>query len=258
MGNPFSSPVYSDGIDRAPRDPQQLRQGWGYLEALRRNVPGQWSDNRWEQVNHFKDVIYVAGRRIMSLFFGSTYAACARKRPSPRQDHLRPRRFGREGGRRVLARGPGPGLPAIDDPEHPLARLLSRPNPHESMGRVTAKGNPAVPAHRRLPAWCVPNAKSRPVELYPLRTPFLYPQPPSHQYPNGSWRVTANGAGVDDEPPVRGGGGAVLPGEEGAAAPEPAPHHRLRRVQSAHGRGRATRRPAGDRRRAARARWTTA
>ena len=223
MGTPFAAPVYSDGIDRARRDPAQLKQGWVYLEALRRNPPGQWGADRWEQVNHFRDIIYVAGRRVMSLFFAATYTPARRKRPRRGKTTFGPGGTVAKSVGRSAREGRDEDYTPIDDCDHPLYRLATRPNPHESMGRVTAKGILQYLLTGVYPAWCVPNANGRPVELYPLRTPFLYPQPPSPQYPRGAWRVTATGQGWMTNLPFGASAGTVLPGEEVARLLNPHP-----------------------------------
>jgi len=223
MGTTFSAPVYSDGIDRARRDPAQLKQGWAYLEALRRNPPGQWGADRWEQVNHFKDIIYVAGRRVMSLFFAATYTPARRKRPRRGKTTFGPAGTVAKSVGQSSREGRDEDYTPIDDCDHPLYRLATRPNPHESMGRVTAKGILQYLLTGVYPAWCVPNANGRPVELYPLRTPFLYPQPPSPQYPRGAWRVTATGQGWMTNLPFGASAGTVLPGEEVARLLNPHP-----------------------------------
>lgn len=204
--------VYShELLGKRKREPYQLQSAGQLLDTFRREPAGAWSDNRFEQVQHFRDVIYVAIRSIMDLIGGADFAVQRRRKPNRRRTTF---------GKSVAAtqqHGRDEDYTPFDDADHPLAKLLHRPNCTETMGELAAK----LTLQNRLtgvgPLWCVPNAKGRPVELWPLKTPLTTPIfAQTQQYPNGAWRVQpySPGAWAGPMPGGIASTGAILPGEE--------------------------------------------
>lgn len=192
-------------------DPGQHQAAAWMLDTFRRQPPGAWSDNRWEQVAHYRDVIYVAIRSIMDLISGADFCVSRKKRKSKNRTT-----FMKSGGA-TQAHGRDEDYIPFEDYDHPLARLTRRPNEVETMGELAAK----LVLQNRLtgvaPLWCVPNNAGRPVELWALKVALLQPlYQQSLLYPHGAWRVTpyTQGGWSGFLPGRIGSAGAVLPGEE--------------------------------------------
>jgi hypothetical protein len=211
--------AYSDDAypDPGERDPVQLRQGAAFLNVLRHTPAGAWADNRWEQVQHYNGPIYTAVRRIMSLFFGSTYRVMRRRKPRRGRTTFGPGKSVAKSVSGAMRLGRDEDYVPFEDADHPLCALIRRPNNSDTFGRLTAKGVLQYHLTGVFPLWAIPNRAGRPVELWPLRTPFLFPlYQMSRQYPCGAWRVqpyaAAGWAGMF--PGGVGPAGAILPGEE--------------------------------------------
>jgi hypothetical protein len=221
-----SGNVYDpDAPKYADPGPGERKAAAAFRHMLRADPPAQPTDNRWKQAQHLKGVIYVAIRAVRNLAAGATYEVVRRK-----QKHKARATFGP--GNTFAKALPGPQMHGKDedytpfeDEDHPLARMVKRPNPNETFGELAAK----LVLQNRLtgvgPLWTVPNDKHKPVELWSLKTPLLYPiYQQSRQYPNGAWRVMPYYAGAGVFPAGMGSGGAVIPGEEVRRWMEPHPY----------------------------------
>lgn len=215
-----------DWPTRATPDAQQRQQGFVFLQTMRRSPPGTGTDNRWEQVRHYRGVVYIAIRAIMSLAGGATYECLKRKKRHRGRTTFGPRGSVAKSVALPQSHGRDEDYVPVDDLEHPIAARLERPNPNETFGELTGK----IILQNRLtglgPLWAVPNAKGRPVELWALKTPYLYPLwQASKQYPNGVWRVMpqASAGWSGSLPHGLSMSGAMLPGEEVKRFLEPHP-----------------------------------
>lgn len=211
--------------DHSTPDPAQREQGRMFVQVMRRQPPGTWGDNRWEQVNHYKGIIYIAIRAVMSLAGGASYEVLKRKRRKRSRTT-----FTRNTTTKAVALpqmdGRDEEYTPLEDYDHPLAKLTRRPNPNETFGELSAK----LILQNRLtgvgPLWAIPNAKRRPVELWTLKSAYMYPlYQVSRQYPNGLWRVRpqVSVGFTGGMPSGLSMMGADLPGEEVKRFMEPSP-----------------------------------
>jgi phage portal protein BeeE len=214
--------IYSHDILPARSSPDEGQRSTGYalLETLRRDPPGAWATNRWEQVQHYNDVIYIAIRRIMDLVGGSSFEIYRRKRQKTNKTTF---------SKSVVTsqtQGRDEDYIPFQDRDHPLHKLITRPNPVDTFGEIASK----IVLQNRLtgvgPLWSVPNAAGKPVELWPLRTPMMLPLWQwTKQYPRGAWRVVPySNAGWSSALPLgMGVSGAILPAEEVVRFMDPHP-----------------------------------
>jgi len=231
----YSSTVYSDPAvaydpDARAKPPRaDVVTAANYRDLLHRDPPGGTTDNRWRQVRQgYRGVPYVAIRAIMDLVGGAS-ANVMRRKKNPRARVT----FGPGG---AVAKstplghqqGRDEDSVPLDDYDHPAARLVRCPNPNESFGEFLAK----VVLQNRLtgvgPVWKVGSklAPEKPVELWALRTPLMYPlYQLSGQYPHGAWRVMpySQPGGLGVLPAGLGATGALIPGEDVARFLDPHP-----------------------------------
>ncbi len=196
----------------AERDPI-MSVGATYLaDTLRRDPPGQWSDNRYEQSNHYRGVLYIAIRSIMDALYSTTitlnkkhhkYAAVSLRRlekamPTPHanssDERMRP----------------------FDDPDHSLVKLLDQPNRTETFNELLAQLVLQYHLTGSGLMWANPNKLGLPAELYILPTALCTAQPATPDYPEGWWRVTQYypGGGFGILPSPMSGGGAPIDGRD--------------------------------------------
>jgi hypothetical protein len=178
------------------------------VDQLRRDAPGQWTDNRLEQAQHYRGVIYVAIRALMDAILSSTV-----------QINRKHRRFHQTSLRRLEKALPTPHANSqdeqfrpFDDPDHSLVKLVDRPNRTETFNEVLAQMVMQYQLTGSALLWGNPNKLGLPAELYVLPTALCYAQPPDPRYPEGWWRVTqfypAGGFGILPSP-IAGGGSPV-------------------------------------------------
>src|ERR1043166_898849 len=226
----YADTIYSEGIfspdARSQPSPADFDQAARYHAYLGKNPPAQTTANRYKQVTKFTSAPYIAIQRVMGLYGGAIYQLLERHRPTFRTT------FGPGG---VVAKATPMGtqfghdeeyLPFDGDDDFPLAKLVREPNPNETMGEAMAR----VVLQNRLtgggPGWAVLNEFGRPVQMWPLRTPFMYPMyAATKMYPNGSWRIQPyqSPGWMSGLPITLGAGGAVLPGEDVKRFMEPHP-----------------------------------
>jgi portal protein len=224
--------VYSD-LPQVPRlpataslQPTDRVPGALLLENYRSEPVGSWAGNRGKQAEHYRGIIFIAIRAVCNLAGGATYQVYRKaKKVKPKTT------FGPNVVAKSVASPQATGrdedyLP-FDDEEHPLCKILSRPNPHETFGELSSK----LVLQNRLtgvgPLWAVPNEKNRPVELWALKTPLLFPiWQRTKQYPNGAWRVLTSFGQQGWSSAFSSGSSmaaATLPGEEVKRWMEPHP-----------------------------------
>jgi hypothetical protein len=212
--------IYSDPIlvpaGPARVDPAQRRVGLYNLEARRRDLPGGWSDNRWEQVNHFKGVIYVAVRAVMDLVGGASYEVQRRRRPDRKRTTFGPGGRVAKSASGLQQGGHAEDYEPLDDWDFPLCRRVRCPNPQQTFGELMAD----VVLQNRLtgvgPLWVLGSAADprKPAEMWAVKTPAMTPiYGVTRDYPQGAWRVTRP-HGYGGPSVMAGGTTMTVPGEE--------------------------------------------
>lgn len=181
-------------------------------DNLRRDVQGQWSDNRLEQSNHYKGVIYIAVQAIMDALLSTTV-----------QINRKHRRFNQTSLRLLEKALPTPAANSedeqfrpFDDPGHSLVKLIETPNRTDTFNELLAQLVLQYYLTGSGLMWANPNDLGVPAELYVLPTALCYPQPATPDYPEGWWRVQqyypSGGYGILPSPMA--GGGAAVDGRD--------------------------------------------
>lgn len=206
--------------------PAERQTAAAYLAYQRAEPPGYPTDNRWKQVQHLDGIIYVAIRAIRNLASGATYQVLRKSKDDNDRTTFGPgNTIGKSLASSQMTGQDEEYIPFADE-DHPLCHLIARPNPTETFGELAAK----LVMQNRLtgvgPLWAVPNEKHKPVELWSLKTPALYPlRQISQQYPRGAWRVQPYYTyGFTAMPSGMTASGAVIPGEEVKRWMEPHPY----------------------------------
>lgn len=206
--------------------PSERQTAAAYLAYQRSEPPGYPTDNRWKQAQHLDGIIYVAIRAIRNLASGATYQVLRKNKADNDRTTFGP-------GSAIAKAVASPQMTGMDedytpfvDEDHPLCHLIARPNPTETFGELAAK----LVMQNRLtgvgPLWAIPNENHKPVELWSLKTPMLYPlRQISMQYPKGAWRVMPYYSyGWAALPSGLTAAGAIIPGEEVRRWMEPHPY----------------------------------
>jgi phage portal protein BeeE len=129
-------------------------------------APGGWSDDRWESTaRHFVGIAYVAIHRICTQLQQAEFQVY---RKDPRhQDGKRP-----------------------VEPDHPLVKLLERPNRQDSFGKMLYRVGQQLRLTGTALNFCVPNVLGTPMEMYVIPTATAIPQPAINpDYPDGYYRI---------------------------------------------------------------------
>jgi phage portal protein BeeE len=135
------------------------------LEAYRSKAPGGWTDDRYEQTKHQVGIQHICITRTGEQLMMGEYQVSMRDPQHP--DGKRP-------------------VPS----DHPLVRLLGRPNNEDSFGDLLYAYWQQMNLTGTALTWMVPNVEGRPVELYPIPTAIAIPQPTINpEYPNGFYRI---------------------------------------------------------------------
>lgn len=177
-------------------------------DQMRRDVPGQWTDNRFEQANHYRGVIYIAIRALMDAILSSTV-----------QLNRKHRKFHATSLRRLEKAMPTPNAQSeseqfrpFDEPGHSLVKLLDQPNRTDTFNELLSQLVLQYQLTGSGLMWGNPNDLEVPAELYILPTALCYPQPADPRHPEGWYRVTAyypsGGYGILPTP-LAGGGAPV-------------------------------------------------
>ncbi len=146
------------------------------LEALRSKGPGNWSDNRWEQTNHFVGMAYAAIHRICIQLQRAEYQIY-KKDPS-HQDGKRP----------VTPLDPPEGDRI--QPPYDLVKLLEHPNPSDSFGKLMYRWGQQKYLTGTALTWMAPNKLGTPMELYCIPTAIAMPQAVLNpEYPHGYYQI---------------------------------------------------------------------
>ncbi len=189
-------------------------------DQFRRDVAGQWTDNRLEQANHYRGIIYIAIRALMDAVLSSSIQI-NRKHRKYHTTSLRRQEKGYESEEQKAMPTPHQNsqdeqFRPFDDPDHSLVKLVDIPNRTETFNELLAQ----IVLQYHLTGsgllWGNPNNFGVPAELYVLPTALCYPQPADPNYPEGWWRVTqyypSGGYGLLPSPLA--GGGAPIDGRD--------------------------------------------
>jgi hypothetical protein len=217
---------YSDGrVERSNPDPAAKMQAAGFLALQRRNPPQVSTDNRLSQSRHFHGVSYIAIKARMDLAGSCTYELLKRRKPNRNKSTFGPGGTVAKAVSSAQQSGRDEDYTPFDDLDFAPARLMANPNPNETAGELAAKLILQNCLTGVGPVWAVPNSQGRPVEIWCLRTPLMFPLPWSERYPNGAWRINPQIAGgwYSSMPYMLGAAGAILPGEEVKRFLEPSP-----------------------------------
>lgn len=219
----YADTIYSDGSfdpDRRAKPPEaDWRTARDFRNLAIADPPGQWASNRYQQARRLTGTVYVAVQAIMDLAGGSSVTLLRRVRKAASRTTFGPGDSVAKSTPLSQQRGRDEDYVPFEDYDHPLAKMTRTPNPNESMGEWMAKVIMQNQLHGIGPVWAVGSESrpDRPVELWCLRAPFMYPlYQYTPQYPNGAWRINpyrAPGwAGV--LPSGMGSAGAVIPAED--------------------------------------------
>ncbi|RJQ26421.1 phage portal protein [Candidatus Parcubacteria bacterium] len=138
------------------------------VEAMRSQAPGGWSDNRWEQSQHFVGITYAAIHRIGEQMAQSEFQVYVKD-----DNH--------QDGKRPVKRG---------EPGWDLIKLLEKPNHDDTFGEMLYKINLQMDLTGMSLTWMVPNVMGMPMELYSIPTSIAIPQPAINpDYPDGYYRI---------------------------------------------------------------------
>lgn len=226
----YSNTVYSDQAwdpDARAKPPKADHLAAAlFRDSLERDAPGAWSSDRMRQALHYVGVPHIAIRAVMNFMRSCSYVPMKRKRKNRNRTTFGPNNVVAKASVGQQSQGRDEDYVPFEDEDHPVCRMAKRPNPNESIGLFAAK----LTLQNRLtgvgPCWAVPNSQDKPVQLWALRTPFLYPlYQMSANYPHGAWRVNPYRAPgwMGATPMGMGAGGAIIPGEHVARWMEPHP-----------------------------------
>ena len=138
-------PAFSVTTDGSVYDPDQLpkyssptpadrQQAAAFLNVMRNEPLGQWSDNRWKQAQHLDGIIYVAIRAIRNLAGGASYQVFRRSRRDKNRTTFGPGNTVAKAMASSQASGRDEEYTPFDDDDHPLCHLVSHPNETETFG----------------------------------------------------------------------------------------------------------------------------
>jgi phage portal protein BeeE len=150
------------------------------IQAMRSRSPGGWSDNRWEQTQHFKGITYVGIDRVSKQFLMSEFKLYMRD-----PTHV--------DGKRLIT----PDDPPLNEKcmqlgikPYDLIRLLQRPNRQDSWGAMMYRWSQQLRLTGTALTWMLPNAFGIPMEMYCIPTSIAIPQPAINpDYPDGYYRI---------------------------------------------------------------------
>ena len=186
---------------KVPPNPANDRTLAIFREVRARDVPGQWTDNRYEQARSLKGIVYRAITAKANFLAGASIQA---------QQHREAGGDGQEDDDEDWVQVPA---------GHPLAQLLKRPNPVHTAADwlrhwVTQLDLTGL-SHTVM--YFDERTEQYPAELWPLHTVHTAAVPMSRQFPRGGYRVQGWGfsqaGGLADFGGYGAGMSAVVPRE---------------------------------------------
>ena len=148
------------------------------LEAYRANAPGNWSDNRLEQTQHFKGISYVAIHRMCEQFQQAEFQVWLKDESIPEGKRPVSRTDPPQGGRECVP--------------YDLVELLEKPNNDDSFGDWLYMLLQQMLLTGTALTWMVPNSYDNPCpyELYSVPTAMAPGgSVMSLEYPQGYYRL---------------------------------------------------------------------
>lgn len=156
-----------------PADREQLVR---WTEVARRDPPGQWTDDRWQQARSFTAGVYIAVNTIMTAV-GGGHAVVLQRKP------------GAVGKSLSSAAGSEESEWAPVEASHPLARLFADPNEVDTFSEWLSEYVLCLSLFGLGAVMWNPGRDGKPAELWNLRANYLTAvQGLSGQYPRGAWR----------------------------------------------------------------------
>lgn len=142
------------------------------INALRSRVPGNWSDDRYEQSRHFSGIPYIAIHRTGLQLMQAEFQIYHKDPQHP-------------DGKRPVVEG---------EPEYEAVELFERPNKKDSFGLLMYRLNQQLGLTGTALTWIIPNAfaegdpQQRIVEMYSLPTALAQPIPVmTPDFPEGGY-----------------------------------------------------------------------
>jgi len=137
------------------------------INALRSRIPGNWSDDRYEQSRHFTGIPYIAIHRIGLQLMQAEFQIF-------HEDPSHP-----EGKRPVTE----------EEPEYEAVKLFKRPNKKDSFGLLLYRLNQQLGLTGTALSWIIPNQLgNRIVEMYSIPTALAQPIPiMTPDFPEGGY-----------------------------------------------------------------------
>src|ERR1700738_1099878 len=173
-----------------------------YARSLHSWAPGAWTDNRLEQSRHLVGAVYVAIKVLADQAASAELSVYKRKdqsRAGSEQDTRTPLDF-----------------------DHPIVRLLKRPNNKETGGMWRRKVIQQLALTGSSLSWRLDSELRtkknlyQPAELWAIPTATWQPAPRGPAYPEGAYRVAPYFAAgpLAQLPGLVGAGGVVVPADE--------------------------------------------
>ncbi len=178
---------------KPPRDPAAALAAMSLLELLLRDPPGQWTDNRLEQSNHFRGIIFLAINALSEAMSGCVPKVLKRRTVNgKKRAEFAPVR-----------------------PDHPLQELLEHPNPQHTFADWISQRTIQKKLTGTALTWAYPSKAGPPCQLWVIPTGLGTALPMSPLYPYGGWRVSPFGyGGFSVAPGLTYAGGTVLDAEQ--------------------------------------------
>lgn len=148
-----------------------------WVELNRRDPPGQWTDDRWQQARSFTNAVYVAVRTLMTGLSGAS-AVVLERRPTPVR---------KSQAASAAGAGESDWVPVGDG--HEIARLFADPNDRDTFADFLAEYSLCRAVFGLGAVLWVPDRAGKPAELWNLRANYLTAAGGlTTEYPSGYWR----------------------------------------------------------------------
>jgi len=149
------------------------------VELLRRDPPGQPTDDAWQMAKSFTAGVYVAVNTIMTAMAGATVQVLQRRRAPALKSQA------------ASAAGSNESEWSPVDPDHDLARLFADPNPKDTSSDFLAEYVLCRSLFGLGAVMWTAGRDGKPAELWNLRRNYLTAVTGlTTDYPRGAWRYT--------------------------------------------------------------------
>ena len=204
MWNPFKRSVKKTDDDSADDD---LKKSFNFAVALKQALgsgqPGQWSSDHRAESGQYTGWSYVAIRAICLQAMQATVSVYDDSTDGARRRSLRKSMRGDPGAKRLkslYAGEEGESEPLPND--HPLCKLLKRPNPTQSGANFRFERVMQLQLTGTSLVWNVPNRFGKTVHRYVIPTAMATPVQPRADLPEGGFRINSTSnryAAVDED-----------------------------------------------------------